>query len=250
MENQKKYMESVTEFLSIARQTENLTQELVNGVEELNLNIVELNKIEILKNSLSKLSDSVAEIENYNSIIENTYTNIDEFTDLADNVKIAYQNVKTVRETMGQLNVKSTTILEALANVDLNDINNQIEELDKEVEQAKEKIKEDILPYLKGNLDKKIKGLREQIDDIKAEFNSYKERTKDLIRELGKEKASLQEKMQKVIETNIGLTAMIKEMNKSNKNIEQYIDVVFSKWYKENIGIFGIKKRKKKLPQK
>ena len=106
-------------------------------------------------------------------------------------------------------------------------------------------VNENIIHYLDRNLNKTVDELKTEINAIKTSFNSYKNETNTLIETLKSQNETIEQEFKKSIEYNAKIISMFNEFKSQNADVEKFMNDFMTKWYKEYVSIFGMKKNKK-----
>ncbi|HHX67382.1 MAG TPA: hypothetical protein GX708_04910 [Gallicola sp.] len=243
---EKKYIEKVESFIESAKKIEEITVDLVAGVESLSTSISELKGTESLRDSLDSLNSNMELIQTYNSSILTAFKNIEDYNNIDNNIDQANTNIKQVLESLQAINGKTKELLEKSNNLDLTQVVNSLNEISRDISEYSKKFEEELIPLITNDINKKISDIQSEIDTIKNSFQTYKEIMDSMLKEFQKESSTIVEAFTEVIKTNKELISLMNDMKNNNKSTEEYIDQLLSRWYDENHGLFGRKKKNKK----
>ena len=242
---QKKFIENVSEIESMINEFNVHVSSLADKISDFGGKISELKKIENLNNSLSNLSNTISFLDQCNNKISEAYKGVNNFTSLEENINKTNNDFLSIKNGLETINTKIKNIEDNQDGFNIDGLKTKIESIDNKFDMLNKYVNEDIIQYLDENLKKTVDELKIEINGIKTSFNSYKNETNALIETLKLQNETIDNEFKKSIEYNEKIISMFNEFKSKNVDVEKFMNDFMTKWYKDNVSIFGMKKNKK-----
>lgn len=242
---QKKFIENVSEVESLINDFNVHVSSLADKISDFGGKISELKKIENLNNSLSNLSNTISFLDQCNNKINEAYKGVNNFASLEENINKTNDDFLSIKNSLETINKKIENIEDNQDGFNIDGLITKIQSIDNKFVMLNTYVKENIIQYLDENLKKTVDDLKTEIDGIKTSFNSYKNETNTLIETLKLQNETIDKEFKKSIEYNEKIISMFNEFKNKNADVEKFMNDFMTKWYKENVSIFGMKKNKK-----
>lgn len=242
---QKKFIENVSEVESMINDFNVHVSSLADKISDFGGKISELKKIENLNDSLSNLSNTISFLDQCNNKINEAYKGVNNFASLEESINKTNDDFLSIKNGLETINTKIKNIENNQDGFNIDGLITKIQSIDNKFVMLNKYVNENIIQYLDTNLNKTVDELKIEINGIKTSFNSYKNETNALIEVLKSQNKTIEEEFKKSIEYNAKIISMFNEFKSKNADVEKFMNDFMTKWYKDNVSIFGMKKNKK-----
>ena len=242
---QKKFIENVSEVERSIKDFNEHVSSLADKISDFGGKISELKKIENLNNSLSNLSNTISFLDQCNNKLNEAYKGVNNFASLEENINKTNDDFLSIKNGLKTINTKIENIKTNQDGFNIDGLITQTKLIVDKFDELNTNVEENIIQYLNENLQKTVNELKIEINGIKTSFNSYKNETNALIETLKLQNETIDNEFKKSIEYNEKIISMFNVFKSKNVDVEKFMNDFMTKWYKDNVSIFGMKKNKK-----
>ncbi|MBR2137701.1 MAG: hypothetical protein IJ966_00165 [Bacilli bacterium] len=244
MENeQTKFMEKVDTFLELSKSTTEGITALRDSIDSFTNNVKELKKLPELDASLAAVNENMATLDSCHKKLTEVFANVDKYATMEQQLTEHKANFETIDATLHSISEFIDKILTNTDKLNIEDIAGSLSNLTEKFEELNYYISEYIIKTFNEKLNNSVFTLKKELNALQESFNSYKQESTRIVDEVRGENQSIKDYFAEVIKSNNELMALIKSLQQNNSEGEKYLNNVIEKWYIDNIGFLGMKKK-------
>lgn len=267
-EKEQKFLDRIEEVQQLIEKANDKIISLTDGIEHLAGNISKLKQIEDLNKSLNAISEKIEFLNECNKKLSNAFSDTEKYVDLNNSILDSNEKYEKIKNKLIEINKTLSKITSVQENLNIEELYKKIEIISDEFTKINDYLQIKIMSFIEttlsenigivhnelkniktsfnNELNNNIKVLTGEINELKNSFDYYKKENEELIIVLKKENNTMKEFIEKTLDYNKSLIELVNDIKGSNKSIDKYVADVFTKWYKENVTIFGVKKKESK----
>lgn len=244
-ESQQKYFEQVDQFIDFAKKNSEELENLSKNISALSDRLYNLKSIEELNSAISEIDSNICKINSYNDELKTIYSDINLLENINTDVEKTREIFNSFTNKLKEINNYISTVDRNFKELNIEEVKTKIEDVSRNIEELKLEIENNLVKVIETDLDENLKSIVTEVASVKNSFDEYKIQVEEQIRVLKQENEDIKAEFRKILETNSYIISLFNQMKTSNTNVENYMNNVVEKWYDSNVSFFGKKKNKK-----